>query len=60
MANNALFKSGNDGGIGKNIEFILEEAAYMCLNFKNVNMVYSMSIAEPVEMAMKKYKLNVN
>jgi hypothetical protein len=55
MANNALFKSGNDGEIGKNIDFILEETAYACLNFKDVNMVYPMSLIGPVQMAIEKY-----
>ncbi|MDR0977932.1 MAG: hypothetical protein LBL71_02715 [Endomicrobium sp.] len=59
MANTALLKSCEDGEIGKNIDFILEETAYTCLNFKNVNMVYPMDIAGPVQKAIEKYNLNV-
>ncbi|MDR2399197.1 MAG: hypothetical protein LBD61_01990, partial [Endomicrobium sp.] len=59
MANSALLKSGNDEEIGRNIDFILEETAYTCLNFKNINMVYPMSIVGPVQMAIEKYNLDV-
>ncbi|MDR1086658.1 MAG: hypothetical protein LBL16_00140 [Endomicrobium sp.] len=59
MACSVLSRLNNSGDIGRNIDFILEETAYTCLNFKNVNMVYPMSIVGPVQIAIEKYKLNV-
>ncbi|MDR3125424.1 MAG: hypothetical protein LBU10_06150, partial [Endomicrobium sp.] len=60
MENSALLKSDGSDDIGKNIDFILEEAAYTCLNFSNVNMLYPMAISTSVKMAIKKYNLNVH
>ncbi|MDR2066662.1 MAG: GHKL domain-containing protein, partial [Endomicrobium sp.] len=61
IANAALLESGEDDilDIGRNIDFMLEETTYTCLNFNNVNMVYPMALAEPINIANKKYNINV-
>ncbi|MDR0968240.1 MAG: GHKL domain-containing protein [Holosporaceae bacterium] len=56
MAEGAVFK-GN-GLLKQNIEFVLEECAYTCANFKNIVMVYPMSLS-PIRSIIERYNLNV-
>jgi hypothetical protein len=44
--------------LGNIINFILEETAYTCANFKSVNMVYPTGVSEPVDISIKKYNLS--
>jgi len=41
------------------VEFILEECAYTCAFFNNVNMIYPMNLGGPLDFVDKYYKLNI-
>ncbi|MDR3179316.1 MAG: PAS domain-containing sensor histidine kinase [Holosporaceae bacterium] len=57
-ANAEVLKSG--GTLFQSISFILEECAYTCAFFQNINMVYPMSLGDPLVSVDKRYNLNIN
>jgi hypothetical protein len=57
-ANEEVMKSG--GTVFQSVSFILEECAYTCAFFKNINMIYPMSLGGPLAFVDRRYNLNIN
>jgi signal transduction histidine kinase len=56
MAEGAASKG--HGLLKQNIDFVLEECAYTCANFRDITMVYPMSL-RPIKSIIERYKLNI-